>query len=240
MAAKKKFDPTVGGWKLNRTGKVPVPADAMIEFRRRDGGIGAKALAGECRWDKSNRPTDIIWWRKARKPRADKGTKVAQPEPFIGVVITEDGERPATAVDALLETMRRTPLPEVEPAPVPGNVERRAALLEKYGKGWYDRVWIVGRFYAETWDFQGVFWKEPEAVSACVDDTWFVAPAQIGVALPVEPQPWPGLYYPVPAVEERQPAAEAATDHRSYRWGLVAVCVVVLVAIAFWLAGCAP
>lgn len=225
-AAGKNFDPTVGRWKRNRTGEMPVPADTMIEFRRRDGSIGTRLRAWQCRWDKSSRDTDIIWWRKARKPRADKGAKVAKAETMQYVdPIPFPGPSPRT---------------EVEPAPVPSHIERRAALLEKYGKGWYDRVWIVGRFYAETWDFQGVFWKEAEAVGACVDDTWFVAPAQIGVALPVEPQPWPGLYYPVPAVEEQQPAAEAATDHRSYRWGLVAVCVVVLVAIAFWLAGCAP
>lgn len=62
-------------------------------------------------------------------------------------------------------------------------------------------VWICGRYIsgeaeAVAWDFQGVFLLESEAVNACRDDSYFVAPAIMGQSLPPTPSPWPGAYYP--------------------------------------------
>ncbi len=45
----------------------------LVEFRRRDGVIVADGRpARSCSWRKGGGPLDIIWWRKARKPRKAK------------------------------------------------------------------------------------------------------------------------------------------------------------------------
>lgn len=222
-----------------------------------------KKAAGKAAGKKHKAAGDVIWFRKARKPRQPNCEPVAARATYthtVDVVTSEPApETGGPSKGVLLELNARyramtgawhakslalgydgvdlmiDAIGDMRAQIIDDNEE----ILRLRELTQHPTLWIVGRFYAETWDFQGVFWNEPEAVAACVDDTWFVAPAQIGVALPVEPQPWPGLYYPVPPVEE-QPAGATAADHRAYRWGLVAVCLVVLAAIGFGLAGCAP
>ena len=58
-----------------------------------------------------------------------------------------------------------------------------------------NKVWIVGQ-WKEIWEFQGVFLTEQEAVDACVEDNYFVAPAILGKSLQKETIKWPGFYYP--------------------------------------------
>jgi hypothetical protein len=61
-----------------------------------------------------------------------------------------------------------------------------------------DSVWVVGRWKETTWDLQGVFLTEAGAVEACRDETYFVGPLPLNVALPHETTSWPGAYYPIP------------------------------------------
>lgn len=239
--------------------------------------------------------------KKARKPRADKGTKVAQPV-------------------SLRDHVHQAP---------PDQAVTGAPIDQ------HPTLWIVGRYYGETWDFQGVFRTEAEAVAACVDGDWFVAPAVLGELLPAATTKWPGCYSPkaephvaaiatglgLPAEQvasdlasaapvrhfdraEDEPAgdtlhkvgdrvwvsvacpvpgaggqhgtvvdilahdqgfhvaldngtdpvidgeylhpsvpprqAETEASHREYRWGLVAVCLVVLAFVVVSMSGCAP
>lgn len=62
-----------------------------------------------------------------------------------------------------------------------------------------ETVWIVGQsrdYKTSSWDFQGIFVTEAEAVAACVQPNYFVGPAVLGQVLPPESQDWPGSYYP--------------------------------------------
>lgn len=61
-------------------------------------------------------------------------------------------------------------------------------------------VWCAGRVIdrdTNDWQFQGVFATEQEAASVCRDETWFIGPAKVGAALPVEGFEWPDAYYPL-------------------------------------------
>lgn len=57
-------------------------------------------------------------------------------------------------------------------------------------------VWIVGQWKPDRWDFGGVFDTQELAEAACQDQTYFVGPAPMNVAIPHERQDWPGCYYP--------------------------------------------
>ena len=60
-------------------------------------------------------------------------------------------------------------------------------------------VWIVGKTIDEQmdrWQFQGVFDEENKAVEACVEDSFFVGPADLNSHLPTQPIEWVGAWYP--------------------------------------------
>lgn len=60
-------------------------------------------------------------------------------------------------------------------------------------------VWIIGKMIDDTlsqWEFQGVFDTEELAIAACVEDRFFVGPAEINTPFPVEPVKWVGAWYP--------------------------------------------
>lgn len=66
-------------------------------------------------------------------------------------------------------------------------------------------VWIVGQWESgghpesvAAWQFQGVFAAEDEAIAACRDSCYFIAPATMGETLPHDRTKWPGLRYPIP------------------------------------------
>jgi hypothetical protein len=71
-------------------------------------------------------------------------------------------------------------------------------------------IWVCGHTITaddglQTWELQGLFAQEKDAVLACRDATYFVAPETLDVELPVETVEWVGRYYPldVPESEER-------------------------------------
>jgi len=60
-------------------------------------------------------------------------------------------------------------------------------------------MWIVGKVDPDKygfWAFQGVFDDEKRAISACIDGSYFIGPAQLNEHIPLGTQPWPGAYYP--------------------------------------------
>lgn len=66
------------------------------------------------------------------------------------------------------------------------------------------KLFIVGRVTSApdtqppTWEFQGVFSTEEQAVSACRDFTYFLGPATLDESLPHETMPeWPGARFPI-------------------------------------------
>ena len=207
-APAKKFDPTVGGWIYNRHGVNPFPADVDLEARLRDGRII------RCHGDlfgfgkKHKAPGDVIWFRKARKPRRPKAeptTYNQSVEVIVGdgatvaLPMTGDGDQ----IDMTARSEHQQPSagdpdethlvnPDATPTG-PGII-----LAPRASNG--STVWIVGRFYEDhnymTWDFQGVFIDQKEADAACLDENWFVGPAIVGQVLPEATSGWPGLYYP--------------------------------------------
>jgi hypothetical protein len=63
------------------------------------------------------------------------------------------------------------------------------------------QVWICGRCLDQTpegivWELQGVFTTEQSAADTCADETYFVGPETLDVALPAETTLWQGAYYP--------------------------------------------
>lgn len=70
------------------------------------------------------------------------------------------------------------------------------------------QAWIVGRvsrFSAQwNWQFQGVFTTEAKAVAACIDETFFVAPAVVDEEVPYREEIWPGAYYPKAKTQQEQ------------------------------------
>jgi hypothetical protein len=61
-----------------------------------------------------------------------------------------------------------------------------------------EMLWIVGKALGEpdSWEFQGVFDSEEQAVAACVLEEMFVGPAKLNTPLPLDKEGWPGAYYP--------------------------------------------
>lgn len=62
-------------------------------------------------------------------------------------------------------------------------------------------LWICGQVITQTdsgivWDFQGVFSKEKNAIKACKNEYYFIAPINLNEEIPQETQQWPGCYYP--------------------------------------------
>lgn len=61
---------------------------------------------------------------------------------------------------------------------------------------------IVGQFWADTeegvvWDFSGIFDSSDKAIDACLDNSYFIAPAKLNERIDQEKKVWPGLYYPI-------------------------------------------
>ena len=72
------------------------------------------------------------------------------------------------------------------------------------------KVWIVGRRLAgeNEWLFQGVFFDEEQAYSACRDETYFIGPAVPNVPVPHDEQEWEGAYFPLANKEQLQSSTE--------------------------------
>jgi hypothetical protein len=64
----------------------------------------------------------------------------------------------------------------------------------------YQRTyWLVGQFRKETpdgviWDFQGIFQSESQAVEACRDENYFVAPVVLDCEIEHEKVRWDGWW----------------------------------------------
>lgn len=76
-----------------------------------------------------------------------------------------------------------------------------------------NEFWICGQRYESKdqpdrcWEFQGVFDAEHKAIQACVTDDFFIFPATLNEALPVESMPEDGRSY-YPRLETKQQAAK--------------------------------
>lgn len=56
--------------------------------------------------------------------------------------------------------------------------------------------WLVGRLVDNTWEFQGLYVDEIEAIARCETDYWFIAPVVLGEFVPPETtEDWPGSYF---------------------------------------------
>jgi len=59
-------------------------------------------------------------------------------------------------------------------------------------------LWIVGRMHdGGAWEFMGVFDDRNVAISKCVIDDDFIAPAILNEELPQEQMEWDGCFYPL-------------------------------------------
>jgi hypothetical protein len=59
-------------------------------------------------------------------------------------------------------------------------------------------VWVVGKMpESGRWELQGIYDEHDDAVQACVEVNYFVAPVRLNYALPEEARDWPGCYYPL-------------------------------------------
>ena len=64
------------------------------------------------------------------------------------------------------------------------------------------KLWICGQYREgelgkAIWDFQGVFSSKENAIKACKNPNYFVAPAILDKELPSEPTEWPDVIYPI-------------------------------------------
>jgi len=64
------------------------------------------------------------------------------------------------------------------------------------------KLWICGKYIAKKdegtiWDFQGVFFTKKRAIKACINKSYFIAPAILGKEIPSEQINWPGTEYPI-------------------------------------------
>lgn len=62
-------------------------------------------------------------------------------------------------------------------------------------------IYVVGKVIEEVesgqvWEIHGIYEKEHDAVSRCLDVTYFVGPIEINKGLPVEREDWLGCYFP--------------------------------------------
>ena len=69
------------------------------------------------------------------------------------------------------------------------------------------QLWVCGQFRASTnegvmWDFQGVFSDRAQAVEACKNERYFIAPVFLDCPLPDERSEWPNAEYPLATQEE--------------------------------------
>lgn len=61
------------------------------------------------------------------------------------------------------------------------------------------KLWVVGKILCQSehsWEFAGVFSSQDLAISACVEESYFVAPAVLDENITGDARPWPGAYYP--------------------------------------------
>ena len=67
-------------------------------------------------------------------------------------------------------------------------------------------LWVVGQYKGHfqtftsstsAWELNGIHDTEQAAIDSCKDDTFFIGPMELNVALPTtETTSWPGCYYP--------------------------------------------
>jgi len=68
----------------------------------------------------------------------------------------------------------------------------------------HEQVYVVGQVdldesgsaIAGQWTICGVFTQSDLARAACVDQTYFVGPLKLDVAITDRPDSWPGAYFP--------------------------------------------
>jgi len=67
------------------------------------------------------------------------------------------------------------------------------------------KLWVVGQFKGSyqyknisgvCWDLNGIHETEEAAINSCRDDSYFIGPIELNVALPDETTTWPGCYFP--------------------------------------------
>ena len=63
-------------------------------------------------------------------------------------------------------------------------------------------MWLCGQFRKETafgnvWDFQGLFHLREDAIKACKNKNYFVAPVEIDHELPERIKDWSVIEYPL-------------------------------------------
>jgi hypothetical protein len=69
------------------------------------------------------------------------------------------------------------------------------------------KLWLIGKYVGDgpgmsiAWEFQGLVSTEEQAVAACRDDHYFIAPCVVGEVLPDASEEWVGSYYPLAAKE---------------------------------------
>jgi hypothetical protein len=71
------------------------------------------------------------------------------------------------------------------------------------------QVWLVfkyicGDYPTASSEFLGIFDSEEKAVARCTIPQHWVGPANLNEALPDEPTPWPGAYYPIETPAENE------------------------------------
>lgn len=64
------------------------------------------------------------------------------------------------------------------------------------------KLWVVGRTIHDSpegivWDLQGIFSTKKAAESACLDESYFIGPADLNEVLPHETVEWPDAYRPI-------------------------------------------
>jgi hypothetical protein len=66
------------------------------------------------------------------------------------------------------------------------------------------RVFIAGKINAAApgWEFVGAFTSRAQAIRACTTKDHFVGPVAPNRTEPPEPQPWPGLIFPLLDAEQ--------------------------------------
>ena len=71
-------------------------------------------------------------------------------------------------------------------------------------------LWIVGHFIAKgpdnsiAWSFYGVYDDKQVAISRCINETYFVAPAMLNEDSTYEEEPWQGAEYPIIKLNENE------------------------------------
>lgn len=58
-------------------------------------------------------------------------------------------------------------------------------------------LYVVGKWLGpESWELQGVFTTEQQAVECAIQNDYFVGPVEADTLLPDASTEWPGCYYP--------------------------------------------